>query len=150
MVHSFMAPTAPTVGGELVPHYLGMKPYEQGGIRFALEDYVNVDDIKPPRVFGHIDNKTDYLMLGNDQAGCCVVAGEAHEHMIWTKAVTGKTCPFSTQIVLNEYKAASGWNGVSDDPTDTGLDMVAQAKRRRQIGILDANGTRHKIEAYAR
>src|SRR5262245_9118986 len=107
MVHKFTAPE-----GKL---YLGMKPYQPGAIRFLLEDYVNLDEIKPPRVFGHIDNTTDYLMLGNDRAGCCVVAGEAHEHMIWTKAARGRMAPFNDNIVLNEYMKASGWNGVPDD-----------------------------------
>lgn len=142
MVHKFTVPRGPL--------YLGMKPYRPGAIRFKLEDYVNVDDIKPPKVFGHIDNTMDYLMLGNDRAGDCVVAGECHEHMIWSKAITGRAAPFTDEIALQEYEEASGWNGVPDDPTDTGLDMEEQAKRRRQVGILDANGVRHKIEAYAR
>jgi hypothetical protein len=31
--------------------------------------------------------------------------------MIWTKALTGKACPFTADIVVNEYREASGWNG---------------------------------------
>jgi hypothetical protein len=131
-------------------HYLGMRTYRPGAIRFKLEDYVDVAKIETPKVFGHIDNSVDYLMLGNDQCGDCVVAGECHETMIWTRAVTGRAAPFTAQIALEEYKAASGWNGLPDDPSDSGLDMAAQAKRRRDIGILDAQGIRHKINAYAR
>ena len=48
----------------------------------------------------------------------------AVQHMIWTKALTGKACPFTADIVVNEYREASGWNGKPDDPSDTGPTSV--------------------------
>lgn len=129
--------------------YFGLKPPRPDAVRFKLGNYLDFPAIKPPRVFGFVTNKMSWGMLGNDHAGDCVVAGAAHETILWSHATRRPSVTFSDQNVLAEYAAASGWNGVPNDASDTGLDMELYAKRRRTIGLPDAQGALHKIVAYA-
>src|SRR5262252_12134 len=146
--------TTPSFDSTLVASrvYLGKKPARPNAVKFLLRDYIDMDAIDPPPVFGHIVNRDDMMlgMLGNDQCGDCVVAGSMHEIMIWTRAAAHYTAPFTADLAKHQYMLASGWNGVNNDPSDTGLDMQQFAARRRGLGVTDANGNVHRIKAYAR
>ena len=87
-----------------------------------------------------------WAMLGNDEYGDCVWAGAAHEHMLWNRAA-GRTVTFSTESVLSDYSAVTGFN--PDDPeSDQGTDVRTALKYRVSTGIADENGERHKLGAY--
>jgi len=87
-----------------------------------------------------------WAMLGNDEYGDCVWAGAAHEHMLWNRAA-GRPVVFSTESVLSDYSAVTGFN--PDDPeSDQGTDVRTALKYRVSTGIADENGERHKLGAY--
>lgn len=144
-VHKFAARRQ----GIEVQHFLGKKSARPNAIKFKLKNYLNLPEIKVPPVFGHINNDIPWGQLGNDVAGCCVVAGAAHEHMLWQNAVSKQLTPFTAEGVLKQYAKASGWNGKTDDASDTGLDMQEFASRRRKTGIIDSKGNIHRVTAYA-
>lgn len=133
---------------------LGKKPAVPGAMKFKLADYVNKSVLPSvPWNFGFDytvnDDKGDgqpWGMLGNDQYGCCVEAGAAHETMLWN-AEAGVTVTFDATSVLADYSAATGFNP-NDPNTDNGTDMVAYASYRRKTGIQDSTGNRHKVAAY--
>ncbi|MDB5177525.1 MAG: hypothetical protein JWN75_1193 [Candidatus Saccharibacteria bacterium] len=120
-------------------------------VKFKFANYADKKVLpKPPRSFGHEASvpKTKWGMLANDQYGCCVLAGAAHESMLWTRM--SKTCPdseFSEAGVLAAYADITGFKP-SDPATDNGTDMKDAASYRRKVGILDKNNERHKIAAY--
>lgn len=131
---------------------LGKRPARRGAIKLALGDYLTPSELpKAPPVFGHY-GRGDGLpwgMLGNDVCGCCVWAGAAHETMVWThRAGAGLPAPFTEDSVLSDYSAQTGYHP-GDASTDQGTDMQAAASYRRRIGVVDAQGIRHRIEAYA-
>lgn len=114
---------------------------------FRLKKYLTAPKLytRPP-AFGHEMMIDDWGMLGNDRAGCCVFSGSDHEHMIWC-AEGGKKVEFTTQNTLDDYSAVTGYNP-NDPNTDNGT-MVRDAYRyRRDVGLIDAQGNRHKIDAY--
>jgi hypothetical protein len=85
-------------------------------------------------------------MLGNDQFGDCVWAGAAHETMLWNLEQK-KEVVFSRSSVLSDYSSLTGFT--PDDPnSDQGTDMSDAAKYRRKVGVVDAHGQRHKVDAY--
>lgn len=117
--------------------------------KLKFSKYLNLSTLPtPPRVFGY-----DYLvtqpfgMLGNDVAGDCVEAGAAHETMLWN-AMAGRLVSFTPQCVLSDYSAATGYNP-NDPNTDRGTSMIAYANYRMNTGVVDDDGNRHKIGAYA-
>lgn len=117
--------------------------YDQRDLR--LVDYLT-DLPLAPKTFGHEKLIDNWGMLGNDQFGDCVLAGAAHETMLWNKEA-GKDIKFSEESVLSDYSAITGFN-LKDPNSDQGTDMRAALNYRRKIGILDASGNRHKIGAY--
>ncbi|HEV8462088.1 MAG TPA: hypothetical protein VGQ38_15415 [Gaiellaceae bacterium] len=99
-----------------------------------------------PRTFGHEALVPAWKMLGNDSVGDCVIAGGAHETMLWN-AECGVEVPFDDASVLSDYSAIAGYDP-NDPSTDQGTDMRAALKYRRSTGLLDANGKRHKIGGF--
>lgn len=100
----------------------------------------------PPAVFGHQDLVTEWHMLGNDIAGCCVWSGAAHLQYAWSLEGGRPRTRITTLDVLDDYGACTGYNGT--DATDQGTDMQAGAEYWRTIGIRDAVTQRHKIDAH--
>jgi hypothetical protein len=147
MVYKFQSRRA----GHVFEHCLGKHAARPEAIKFKLRDYLDLDRIKPPLSFGHIRNReeAEWLNLGNDKAGNCVVAGACHETMHWTRAAGHRVAHFTDEGALKEYGNASGWNGRIGDPSDVGLDMEAYASRRRKFGITDVDGNVHTVKAYA-
>jgi hypothetical protein len=97
--------------------------------------------------FGHSNLIDEWGMLANDKYGCCAWAGAAHQTALWT-AEGGDRAPFTDQAVLSDYSAATGF-APSDPATDNGTDVQQMARYWQQTGVVDANGERHKIVAYA-
>jgi len=124
---------------------LGKLPAAPKSTDFKLTQYLTALP-KRPTSFGHEKLISEWGMLGNDRHGDCVFAGAAHETMLWN-AAAGRTVPFTTEGVLSDYSAVTGFNP-NDPNTDNGT-MVADAMSyRRKTGIVDAFGVRHKIGAY--
>lgn len=129
---------------------LGKKPARSGAVKFKFRDFVDKSVLpKLPRTFGHEDliAPTAWGMLGNDEVGCCVFSGAAHEHMLLTREGDVPDATFTTANVLSDYSAVTGYNP-NDPNTDQGTDMGVAAAYRRKTGIIDAKGRRHKIGAY--
>jgi hypothetical protein len=128
--------------------FLGKKPARHA-IKLKMVDYLNAPALPPvPPVFGHIrSNNIDWRMLANDKCGDCVWAGAAHETIVYAVA-QGRPIPnFTDEAILAQYSEQTGYRP-GDDSTDQGTDMEAAAKYRRNVGLLDADGVRHKIRAY--
>lgn len=103
----------------------------------------------PPATFGHQSLMAGgvYGVLGNDSVGDCVLAGAAHETMLWTLEGSAPQAQFTTQGVLSDYSAITGYNGT--EASDQGTDMQVAAAYRKTTGIVDASGVRHKIQGFA-
>jgi hypothetical protein len=123
---------------------LGKLPARPNAIKFKLATYTDFSALPPiPKDFGHEEGITDWGMLGNSQYGDCVVAGGAHEHMLWSR-MGGKHLTFNTADVLRDFQAITG---VPPSAT-VGADMQQAASYRQNVGLLGADGKRHKIAAY--
>lgn len=125
---------------------LGKTPARKDAVTLRLKDYVVM--VKPPATYGHggIIPSSGWQMLGNDNYGDCVLAGGAHETMLWN-AEAGSIVTFDDNSVLSDYSAITGFN--PDDPnSDQGTDMQIAASYRKKTGLKDAQGKRHKVGAY--
>jgi hypothetical protein len=131
---------------------LGKLPARPNAVRFRMTTYV-LKLPEPPNTFGHFGLIRDWEMLGNDSYGDCVLAGAAHETMLWTamratrRTITQAEDMFDDAQVLSDYSAVTGFDP-RDLSTDRGTDMEEAAAYRRKVGILDRSGTRHKVSAY--
>jgi hypothetical protein len=127
---------------------LGKLPAQSERVKIRLADYVaNVP--LPPANFGHQNLIRDWGVLGNDNYGCCFWSGGAHEHMLLT-AEGGKPAQFTTANVLSAYSGGAGFDPANPATTDLGTVAVDGMEYRKRVGIPDAAGNMHKIEAYAR
>jgi hypothetical protein len=126
---------------------LGKRPARPGAVSFKFGAYFNRAKLPtPPLAFGHERIGVPWGVFANDDFGDCVWAGAAHETMVWTHE-GGKTAKFTTDNVLADYAAVTGFN--RDDPnTDQGTDMTEAASYRRKVGVVDASGVRHRIDSY--
>ena len=125
----------------------GLTPPRPGAVKMKFSAYFKPAELpKRPAEFGHENLVQQWNMLGNADYGCCAWSGAAHETYLWTAAGSTRA-HITTQDVLSDYAACTGFKA-SDPSTDQGTDMQAAASYRRQTGILDAAGKRHKIGAY--
>ena len=130
----------------------GLLPYQPDSIKMKFGTYLNKAELPTlPKTFGHVTNtppraqgtnQRQWGMLGNDTKGDCVIAGAAHETMLWAMATRRAVPYFTTDVVVRQYLQLSG--GV-----DAGLDITMAAKWRRDTGLTDAHGIVHKVNAYA-
>lgn len=127
---------------------LGKAPARKDSIKFLFGNYLTGKLPPPPKQGGHLDliKNLTWGMLGNDEFGDCVLAGAAHETMLWN-AEAKKIIPFYPPQVLSDYSAITGFNP-KDPSTDQGTDMQVAAKYRQDVGVLDGQGMRHRIGAY--
>lgn len=126
---------------------LGKTPARPDAVKLKFAKYIDTSVLpKPPATFGHERLVTNWGMLGNDTAGCCVWSGAGHETMLWNREA-GRTINITTTSTLRNYSLVTGYNP-RDPSTDQGTDMQVAASYRRKTGLLDANGIRHKIGAY--
>lgn len=128
---------------------LGKMPARPHAVTFKMADFIDKTMLpKPPKSFGHEDLITEpWQMLGNDQFGDCVLAGAAHETMIWSRAGGRSIAGFTDDSVISDYSAVTGFNR-NDPSTDNGTDMQQAASYRRTVGIMDSSGMRHRVAAY--
>jgi hypothetical protein len=129
----------------------GKLPARPGAIKFKFNTYFSIPDLPvPPQRIGHELIRpplNEWGMLANDKVGCCVFAGAAHEHMVWTHMGSRDAGDnFTDENVLSDYAAVSGYDGSKE--SDQGIDMATAAAYRRKTGIIDAENRRHKIDAY--
>ncbi len=125
---------------------LGKTTARKDSVTFKLKDYVNLSVLKVPATFGHEQLVPLWSMFGNDQYGDCVLAGAAHETLLWNEE-GGHPVGFSDHAVLSDYSAITGFNP-NDPNSDQGTDMQVAASYRRKTGIIDNTGKRHKVAAY--
>ena len=133
--------------------YLGRKPSLKA-VAFKLAHYVDLPAIELPKSFGHVRESTPYGMLGNDEAGDCVIADLAHATMVRHQATRRAVPPFTAASVLKVYSQITGYDPskidyLGNNSTDQGTDMVTAAGFMRQHGLPDATGAIHKTSAYA-
>jgi hypothetical protein len=132
----------------LTPYKMGKKPARKDAVLFKFLDYFSKRELpKPPKVFGPWRHFDDIEMYDNNTVGNCVFAGAANETEAFFYS-TGRYVEFTTENVISDYTALTGYNPVID--YDPGSDMSDAAKYRRTIGIVDDKGKRHKIDAYVR
>jgi hypothetical protein len=134
----------------MLRYCLGKKPARKGAISFRLRDYVDLSKL-PPIPNGDIGHDKlvapqTWGVLGNDEVGDCFWAGAAHETMLWNKEA-GKAVKFSTASVLSDYSASTGFDPKNPN-SDQGTDVADGMSYRRKVGVIDADGNRHKIAAY--
>ena len=126
---------------------LGKKPAVPDPRDFKLRNYMRPYQFPPrPQQFGHEHLIDEWGMLGNDMVGNCVFAGAAHEQMIWS-AEGGKQIEFTTQSVISDYSAVTGYDP-NDPTTDRGTYVREALKYRRNVGMTGADGQRYKIDAF--
>lgn len=128
-------------------HKLGKLAARPGAISFKFAEYFTAAALPtPPAVFGHYGAVKSWGVFGNDRYSNCVLAGAAHETMLFT-GEAGDVAAFDDSSVLSDYSAITGFSP-GDPNTDQGTDMQAAADYRRKTGLLDAAGNRHIIDAY--
>ena len=80
-------------------------------------------------------------VYGNSDCGDCTLAGLYHCIATFL-ANAGRPVPFTADDVTNVYKRLSGWNGIEDDPSDTGLNCADVLNYAQSNGLLPDG---HKI-----
>jgi hypothetical protein len=136
---------------------LGKSEARPDSIKLKLEDFIDkprlralraAEPIRPKKVgHGNLVRRNDWGMLANDRYGCCVWSGAAHETRLWTYEGSGKNTWFRDKDVLADYSECAGFDPKRSE-TDVGTDMQRAAAYRKNTGIRDALGRRHKINAY--
>jgi hypothetical protein len=145
---------------------LGKKPatYDKRDLLFA--QFRTAEALPShPKHFGHekLIQAKAWQMLGNGPddtvgqgfggAGDCVFAGGDHETMLWTLE-TGKVTKFTGANAIADYSAVTGYDPKAppdengDNPTDQGTNVRDALNYRLKTGLVDVNGTRHKIGAF--
>ena len=126
---------------------LGKRPARPDSIKLKFSTYFRASELPVvPAVFGRPWLINQWQMLGNESWGDCFWAGSAHETMLLrADAATGQPS-FTTQNVLSDYAAATGF--ANTDATDQGTDMQQGCAYRQKTGIVDDVGVRHKIDIY--
>ena len=125
----------------------GMHAFGADEIKLKLSDVLIKPKVPelPKGAFGHLitdDPPGGWGMLGNSDAGDCVVAGSMHEHILWAWA-TGRPIPkFTDKLAKEQYFSQSSKH------LDVGLDPVQFAWHRQKNGVIDADGIVHKIDAF--
>ena len=128
---------------------LGKLPARHDSVKFKFQKYFDLTAIKIPRHnFGRYWKfpADGWGALGNLTHGDCVFAGAAHETMLWGKEQK-RDIVFDDSSVLASYSDLTGYDPENKD-TDQGVDAQDAASYRRRVGILSADQTYHKIDAY--
>jgi hypothetical protein len=68
--------------------------------------------------------------------------------MVWSSEGGLPTTQFTSAGVLSDYSAVTAFTP-NNQTTDQGTDMQVAAAYRQKIGLVDAFGNRHKIDAYS-
>ena len=128
----------------------GKKPASVNAKDLKLAHYLDTTVLPtswPHPNFGNGSRFRNWLMLGNDEVGDCVIASRCHLTMLDTSIGPEATARFTTASAIAEYSAVTGYDP-NDPSTDQGTDMRAMCSYQRKTGLKDADGNRHKIGAY--
>ena len=128
----------------LGPVKLGKNPKKSDPRTLKMAKYYKAEampEIPADFSFIDLDKIADWLMLGNDQYGDCVIAMILHMIMSWA-ADNGVAVTFSTADALNLYAAITGFNPVTGEG-DNGTNELDALKYMQSTGF---NG--HKIGAF--
>lgn len=122
----------------------GMKPWREDAIKLQFVNYLDRSKLPAvPRTYGHVKrNDVPWGMLGNDEVGDCVLAGRAHETMVYALATRRGLPSFTSDGIKEQYFALTGGK-------DEGLDPISVAKWSVTTGLKDAAGELHKVKAFA-
>jgi hypothetical protein len=127
----------------------GMLPWRPEAVKLSLRNYLNQPALPLlPERYGHVGVaqppvKDGWDMDGNDNWGCCAMAGPAHETQVFCWA-SGKPIPrFGAGIIVPQYLS------LTTDGKDVGLDPIDVANWRVNHGLVDADGNSHKLTAFA-
>ncbi|GFG74634.1 hypothetical protein [Mycobacterium botniense] len=127
---------------------LGLKPvHTHPRIRlcdYYTSDLPSVDSLKFP--LGHAGLVKPRMYL-NDRIGDCAIAGSIEEIRL-ANALRGVTVNFTDDTAVQNYSEITGYNP-ADPGSDQGTDVHELYEFRQNTGIVDADGNRHKIVAYA-
>lgn len=125
---------------------LGKTPARPNAIRLKLRDYLTGDMPALPTRFGNLSvwNTWQWGMLGNDQYGCCVWSGFAHQCMMWAATNGDKTLSFTSDQILGPGGYGSTGFVVSDSSTDNGTDVATACQFWKDNTFLG-----HKIQGFA-
>jgi hypothetical protein len=127
---------------------LGKLPPKEDHRNLKFANYFDTTVLPTPtKVFGFGGLYVNWGMLGNDEYGDCVFAGAAHETMMWNKLRGGSDVPMSTENTLRDYSDVTGFN-VHDPSSDQGTYVLDAMQYRKNLGVRDAAGDRHKVAAY--
>lgn len=132
-----------------MPQYkLGKLPARKGAISLDFMDYINLSTFPSiPKQFGHDTLIKDWGMLGNDAAGDCYFAGSEHETMVYSGMGGNTIASFNQETAFADYGAVTGFDP-NNPSTDQGTDMQQGAAYRKNVGLIDTLGNRHKVAAY--
>src|SRR5262249_19316787 len=103
-----------------------------------------VDSLKFP--LGHAD-AIQPEMFCNDRWGCCAESGSIEEVRL-ANALRGVTVNFDDTSVQRNYHEITRFDP-NDPDTAQGTEVHGLYEFRKSAGIVDADGNRHKIVAYA-
>jgi hypothetical protein len=120
---------------------LGRKPNDPSKPRIRLAAHLNVVNPPPPTVTW--DAVPDWGMLGNDQYGDCVFAGNGHLAEALTFYGQGTETALSEADVLAEYSRVAGFNP-ADPSTDQGAAVQDGLSDLRTNGLAGV-----KLAAFA-
>jgi hypothetical protein len=122
-------------------------------VRFKMRDYIPESFLPPQPAgdFGHSELISDWQVLGNNDWGDCAIAGPYHGEMLFN-AVGGRSINVNTACVLDAYSAITNFDinagPPGKNPTDRGSNVESVAEYWRTVGLTDASGINHKIDAY--
>lgn len=135
----------------MIDLHFGLKPARPEAIKLKFSAALpSVALPKPPAImptYGPALRQV-WQMLGNDQCGDCVLAGAAHEHMLWAALGRGTPPLFTSASVIQDYSEVTGYDP-NKPSTDNGTDIQEAAAYRLKTGIMDSVGNTLKIDAYA-
>lgn len=127
---------------------LGLKPVvAQPRIKLSAyytSDLPSVEQLVFP--LGHADAIAPHMFM-NDQLGDCAIAGSIEEVRL-ANTLRGVTVNFTDDTAVQNYSEIAGYNP-NDPNSDQGTDVHELYTFRQSTGIVDADGNRHKIIAYA-
>jgi hypothetical protein len=136
---------------------LGKQEARPGSIKLKFEDFIDKSRLRRlrgpgpirPKKVGHgaLVARKGWGMYANDHYGCCVWSGAAHETRLWTYEGSNKNTWFRDKDILADYSECAGFDPNRPE-TDVGTDMQKAAAYRKNTGIRDAYGKRHKVDGY--
>jgi hypothetical protein len=130
-----------------MPYLLGKQPKRTDRRTLQLARYLTPDLPPPPASVDNGSAVTDWGMLGNDTAGDCAWAAQAHADLLWSAAAQHKELSISTNQVLHAYEHVTGYDPKAGppgaNPTDKGTNLLDALSYWRHTGI-----DRKKITAY--